>query len=201
MIKKIIASAALILAFTLPAQAAIVGQPAPAFSVKDITGNTQSPSQYKGKILVLEWNNPGCPFVKKHYGSGNMQALQQYAVGKGVVWLAINSGGPGKEGYMDADGAKAQIAKVGGHESAYILDPEGTLGKLYGAKATPHMFVIDQNGVLAYQGAIDDKPTPDPDDIKGANNYVKAAIDALLAGKPLAISETRAYGCGVKYKD
>jgi len=181
--------------------AAEVGQSAPAFSVKDIAGHTQSLAKYKGKIVVLEWNNPGCPFVKKHYGSGNMQALQQYAKSKGVVWLTINSGAPGKQGYMDAVSAKDKIAEVGGHEAAYILDPEGTLGQLYGAKTTPHMFVIDKQGNLAYVGAIDDAPTPDPADTKTAHNYVKAAIDALKAGKPVAVAQTKSYGCSVKYKD
>jgi hypothetical protein len=167
--------------------------------VKDIAGKEQSLEQYKGKIVVLEWNNPDCPFVRKHYGSGNMQTLQQYALDKGVIWLSINSGAPGNEGNMDAAQAKAKIAEVGAHETGYIIDDKGTLGHLYGAKATPHMFVIDTGGVLAYAGAIDDKPTADPADIKTADNYVKDAIDALLAGKPVSVAQTRAYGCSVKY--
>lgn len=195
-------AASLLLLFSAPAVfAAQAGLPAPAFSVQDISGHTQSISEYKGKIVVLEWNNPDCPFVRKHYESGNMQALQQYAIGKGVVWLTVNSSARGKEGYVSASEAKAVIARVGGHENAYILDPEGTLGTLYGAKSTPHMFVIDSKGILVYEGAIDDKPTPDRDDITGARNYVKAAIDALLEGKGIEVSHTRAYGCSVKYKD
>jgi len=185
----------------LPLSAAETGKPAPAFDVKDIAGNAQSLSAYKGKIVVLEWNNPGCPFVKKHYGSGNMQALQKYATGHGVIWLTINSGAPGKQGHMDAPEAKAKIAEVGAHQTAYILDPDGALGLLYGAKTTPHMFVIDAQGKLAYAGAIDDTPTPDPEDVKTAHNYVKAAIDALLAGKRVAVAQTKPYGCSVKYKD
>jgi peroxiredoxin len=185
----------------LPVHAAEIGKPAPAFDVKDIDGKEQSVDQYKGKILVLEWNNPECPFVRKHYGAGNMQALQKYATAKGVVWLTINSGAPGKEGYLDAAAAKAKIAEVGGNETAYILDPQGTLGKLYGAKATPHMFVIDKEGKLAYEGAIDDTPTPDPKDIKTADNYVKDAINALLEDKAVLVAQTHAYGCSVKYKD
>jgi len=199
MFKKIFCSLLLVVGSALPLAAAEIGKPAPAFDVKDINGREQTLAQYKGKIVVLEWNNPECPFVRKHYGSGNMQKLQHYALGKGVVWLSIDSGAPGKEGSMDAGQAKAEIAKAGAQETAYILDPQGTLGRLYGAKATPHMFVVDAKGNLAYEGAIDDKPTPDPDDIKTADNYVKDAIDALLAGKPVAVAQTRAYGCSVKY--
>ena len=195
--------------------AAEVGKPAPAFAVKDIAGNTalhfavagnyaaavSMLLQYKGRIIVLEWNNPGCPFVKKHYNSGNMQSVQKYAISKGVVWLTVNSGAPGKEGYMNAAQAKATIKQVDGHETAYILDPEGTLGKLYGAKATPHMYVVDAHGILVYAGAIDDTPTADPEDITKAHNYVKAAIDNLLAGKEVEVVQTHAYGCSVKYKN
>jgi hypothetical protein len=200
MLNKLLLMIALIV-LPVTSMAAEAGKPAPAFSVKDINGEAQSMVQYKGKIVVLEWTNPGCPFVRKHYGSGNMQALQQYATGKGVVWLSINSSGPGREGNLDADGAKTSIKESSGQQTAYILDPHGTLGKLYGAKATPHMFVIDKDGSLAYQGAIDDKPTPDKDDVKTAHNYVRAAIDALLAGKPVETPQTRAYGCSVKYEE
>jgi hypothetical protein len=184
----------------MSAQAVETGKAAPAFTIKDIEGNTETLLQYKGKIIVLEWNNPGCPFVKKHYGSGNMQALQQYALGKDVIWLTINSSAKNKEGYMDPAEAKAKIAEVGAHQTAYITDPEGTLGMLYGAKTTPHMFVINSQGILQYQGAIDDKPTADKEDIKTAHNYVKAALDALLNGKAVEVPQTRAYGCSVKYK-
>jgi peroxiredoxin len=201
MLKHVFSAAVFTTLYVLPLQAAEVGKPAPAFEVKDIDGKAQSIAQYKGKIVVLEWNNPECPFVKKHYGSGNMQKLQEYALSKGVVWLSVDSSASGKEGYMDEAAAKAKITEVGAHDTAYILDHEGELGKLYGAKATPHMFVVDDKGNLAYEGAIDDKPTPDPEDIKRADNYVKDAIDALQAGKPVAVAQTRAYGCFVKYKD
>lgn len=200
--RKIFLCAAALFAMTgLPLHAAEIGQDAPAFSVKDIDGHSQSLAQYKGKIVVLEWTNPDCPFVRKHYGSGNMQSVQKFALGKGVIWLSVNSGAEGKEGFMDTAAVKAKIAETHAHQTAYILDPEGELGRLYGAKATPHMFVVDKNGKLAYQGAIDDKPTPDPADVKTADNYVKDAITELQDGKPVAVAQTRAYGCSVKYKD
>jgi len=201
MFKTILSCLALVAASVMPAAAAEPGQPAPAFDVKDVDGNSQSIAHYKGKIVVLEWNNPDCPFVRKHYGAGNMQALQQYATGKGVVWLTINSGAAGKEGALDEAKARQKVKDVGGHETAYILDPQGVLGRMYGAKATPHMFVIDAQGNLAYEGAIDDKATADPEDIKTAHNYVRDAIDALLAGKQVTVAQTRAYGCSVKYND
>jgi len=185
----------------MPALAAETGKPAPAFFVKDIAGKEQSLAKYKGKIIVLEWNNPGCPFVKKHYQSGNMQALQHDALSKHVIWLTINSGAEGKQGFMDAAQAKTYIADMKTHQTAYILDPKGTLGTLYGAKTTPHMFVVDAQGILAYAGAIDDKPTADQEDIKTAHNYVRAAIDELIAGKPVTTAQSRAYGCSVKYQD
>lgn len=199
MLKKLLLSVAVICAVSTSSLAIESGQPAPNFTVKDVNGKEQSIGEYKGKIIVLEWNNPDCPFVGKHYGSGSMQALQQYAVSKGVVWLTINSGGEGKQGNMTADEAKATVAKVGGHENAYILDPNGKIGHLYGATATPHMFVIDANGNIAYQGAPDDKPGVDPADLKTAQNYVRTAIDDLIANKPIEISQTKAYGCPVKY--
>jgi AhpC/TSA family len=190
----------LTLVSAFPAHALEIGKAAPDFKAKDIAGVEQSISQYKGKIVVLEWTNPGCPFVRKHYDGGNMQGLQKENTGKGVVWLSINSSAEGKEGSMDAAGAKASVEKEKANPSAYILDPEGTVGKLYGAKTTPHMFIIAADGTLAYEGAIDDKATADPEDIKTSKNYVQAAVDALLAGKPVETPQTRAYGCSVKYK-
>lgn len=199
--KAFLAACALILA-SMPAMAApAIGEAAPAFSVKDVNGKEQSLEQYKGKIVVLEWTNPGCPFVRKHYDSGNMQTLQQYAVGKEVVWLTVNSGAEGREGHQTAETAKEQLKKDGAHETAYLLDPEGTLGHSYGAKATPHMFVIDAEGKLAYEGAIDSVPSADKADIKEAKNYVREAIDALAGGKAVETKQTRAYGCSVKYKN
>jgi len=192
---------ALVMITSYSAIAAEIGMPAPAFNVRDITGKTQSLTRYRGKIVVLEWNNPGCPFVKKHYGSGNMQSLQQYAVSHGVIWLTINSGAAGKQGYMTANEAKTNLKETGAHQTAYILDPQGKLGMLYGAKTTPHMFVIDAKGNLVYAGAIDDKPTPDKEDVKTARNYVRVAIDELQEGKPVTTSQTHSYGCSIKYKD
>ncbi len=197
--KFLLAAAA---ATLLPATAmadAKVGEPAPAFEVTDIEGNTQKLEDYKGKIVVLEWTNPGCPFVVKHYGSGNMQKLQADAKEKGVVWLTVNSSAEGKQGSMTAEEAKAQIAKDKAEEAAYILDATGELGKLYGAKTTPHMFVIDADGKLSYAGAIDSTPSTDPADIEGSTNYVQAALDALQAGKQPEHTSTTAYGCSVKY--
>ena len=176
-----------------------IGKPAPLFSAKSIADMPVNPSFYKGKIVVLEWNNPDCPFVHKHYDTENMQKLQQYAGLKGVVWIAINSSGPGKEGHLDNMQARDYIENNRLTIANYILDSDGTIGKLYGAKTTPHMFVIDQKGNLAYSGAIDDKPTPDPDTVKGARNYVREAIDALVANKPVAVKTTQSYGCFVKY--
>ena len=195
-----LSAVALLFVAAFPAYATVeIGKPAPDFTVKNIQDKVETLSKYKGKIVVLEWNNPGCPFVHKHYDTRNMQNLQQYAYSKGVVWLTINSSAKDKEGNLDEAGAKSYIVENKGQALAYILDPNGTLGHLYGAKATPHMFVIDPNGILVYEGAIDDKPTPDKADIVGAHNYVKAAIDELLAGKPVSVAQTRAYGCSVKY--
>ncbi|NBX03634.1 MAG: thioredoxin family protein [Alphaproteobacteria bacterium] len=199
MIKNLLCATAMTLALAMPAFAAETGKPAPAFETKDIAGNTQSLAQYKGKIVVLEWNNPECPFVKKHYDGGDMQALQEYATSKDVVWLAINSGAEGKQGNMTADAAKAKIAEVKSAASAYILDPQGTIGQLYSAKTTPHMYIVDKDGNLAYQGAIDSDSSPSSSSIKGATNYVRAAVDELLAGKKPTLAETKSYGCGVKY--
>lgn len=200
--KKLLLSAfALLLAASGSAQALEVGDPAPMFQLTDINGKEQSLEANKGKIVVLEWTNPGCPFVKKHYGDGNMQGLQKYAAEKGVVWISVNSSAPGKEGNFDKEGAKASVESGKAVPASYLLDPEGKLGKLYGAKTTPHMFILDKEGNVAYEGAIDDKPTPDPADIPGAVNYVKDAIDALVAGTKVKTPQTRAYGCSVKYAD
>lgn len=178
-----------------------VGAPAPAFSVKDAAGEAISLDALQGKIVVLEWNNFGCPFVKKHYGSGNIPALQQAAAKDGVVWLSVFSSAEGKEGHMSAEQATAEMKKYAGAPAHIIMDPDGTLGKLYAAKTTPHIFIVDKEGAIAYMGAIDDKPTADAADIKGAKNYVTEALTALKAGKPVADASTKPYGCGVKYAD
>jgi peroxiredoxin len=189
----------LLILTSFPAFAVEVGQKAPDFQAHDIQGAPQSVAQYQGKIVVLEWTNPECPFVKKHYGSDNMQSLQRYAQGRGIVWISVNSSAPGKEGAVDAQGAQAFIKRMGAVPTAYILDPEGRIGHLYGAKTTPHLFVIDEKGTLVYAGAIDDIASPDPADIPKAHNYVREAIDALKSHKPVAVAQTRAYGCSVKY--
>jgi peroxiredoxin len=181
--------------------AARVGQAAPTFSGKDSQGKTESLEQYRGKYVVLEWTNRTCPFTKKHYDSGNMQALQQQWTGKGVVWLTVLSSSPSHtgDGYLTASEENAYIEQVHAHPTAALLDPSGEIGRLYSAKTTPHMFVIDPQGKLIYAGAIDDKPTTDTADVKGSKNYVSAALTEAMAGQPVEVASTRPYGCSVKY--
>jgi AhpC/TSA family len=179
--------------------AAVVGQPAPAFSAVDTNGKTVSLADFKGKHVVLEWVNPGCPFVVKHYGSQNMQGTQVDATGKGVVWLAINSTSTDHSDYLKP-AALAQWMQ--GHKaaaSATLMDSAGSVGKAYGARTTPHMYVVDPKGVLVYAGAIDSKPTANRADISTAINHVKAALTDTLAGKAVAVASTQPYGCSVKY--
>jgi peroxiredoxin len=176
------------------------GSAAPDFSVTDSKGKTQSVSQYKGKTVVLEWFNPECPFVKKHYGSNNMQKLQDEFTGKGVVWLTIDSSAAGKEGNLTADQANAKMTEWKMKSTALLLDPDGKAGQAYGAKNTPHMFVINPDGKVIYAGAIDSKATPNPADIPTSTNYVKAALDESMGGKPVTTASTKPYGCSVKYK-
>lgn len=175
------------------------GETAPDFTLTDTNGKEQTLSSYKGKFVVLEWLNHDCPFVKKHYDSGNMQALQKEYTAKDVVWLSINSSAEGKEGYYPADKANELTKEKGAAPSAVLLDEKGKVGKLYGAKTTPHMFVIDPQGVLIYQGAIDSKASTDSEDIPTAKNYVKAALDEATAGKAVSESSIKSYGCSVKY--
>ena len=177
-----------------------LGAPPPAFVARDIAGKTVRLGDFAGKTIVLEWTNDGCPFVGKHYNSGNMQALQRRHTAAGGVWLTIASSAPGEEGYVTPDQARADLARWGAAPSDFLLDPDGVVGHLYDARATPHMVVIDRAGRLAYIGAIDDTPSTDPRDVKTAKNYVAAALDELAAGKPVTIAATRAYGCSVKYK-
>ena len=179
--------------------AQVVGKPAPNFKLADANGKPVSLSDFRGRTVVLEWNNPGCPFVKKHYGSGNMQRTQAAAAKDGVVWLTINSGAPGKQGHMNGAEAKAFLAQSGARPAAYLLDPSGVAGKAYDARTTPHMYVVNKAGTLVYAGGIDDKPTADPADIKGARNHVLAALSELKAGKPVSVPTSRPYGCSVKY--
>jgi peroxiredoxin len=187
------------LCMTVAAYAARVGDPAPAFSGTDSQGQTHTLSEYKGKFVVLEWTNNGCPYTRKHYDSGNMQALQKQWTTRGVVWLTILSSTSGEQGYMTAAQENAYITKVHANPTSAILDPQGSIGRLYGAKTTPQMFVIDPSGKLVYDGAIDDHPTPDAKDIPSSKNYVSAALTEAMAGHPVVKGETRPYGCSVKY--
>jgi peroxiredoxin len=177
-----------------------VGGAAPDISVTDSKGKTHTLSQYKGKYVVLEWFNPECPFVKKHYGGGNMQKLQEEFTGKGVVWLTINSSAPGLEGHLTAEQAEKKMAEWKTKATALLIDAEGKAGQTYGAKNTPQMFVINPEGKIVYEGAIDSKATPKPEDIPSSTNYVKAALDESMAGKNVSNASTKPYGCSVKYK-
>jgi peroxiredoxin len=197
-----ISSALLVVSFGLGASAQIrVGDPAPAFTATDSHGQTQSLNQYRGKYVVLEWHNQGCPYTRKHYVSGNMQNLQKEWTAKGVVWFTVISSAPGAQGYVTPPQENAYLAQMHAAPTAALLDPDGKVGRLYNARTTPQMFVIDPQGKVIYGGAIDDKPTPDPDDIRGADNYVTDALTAAMAGKPIATSYTRSYGCSIKYRD
>ena len=180
---------------------AVVGQPAPAFTLTDSNGKAHSLADLKGKTVVLEWWNHECPFVGKHYGSGNMQKLQRDWTAKGVVWLTVSSSAPGKQGHVDAAKANALMKEKGGAPNAVLLDHDGKVGKAYGAKTTPHMFVIDGKGTVLYAGGIDDKPSTDQADIATAKNLVSAALAEMTAGKPVTTATSQPYGCSVKYAD
>lgn len=198
-------AAALALAFALaaaprPASAeAAAGEPAPAFTGISSNGEQVKLEDYRGKTVVLEWTNDGCPYVGKHYGTGNMQALQKDAKEKDIVWLTVISSAPGAQGHVSPGEANELTASRDAAPAAVILDEEGKIGRAYGAAVTPHMYVIDGEGVLQYMGAIDDKPTANHDDIETAANYVTAALDAVAQGKTPDPRATRAYGCTVKY--
>jgi peroxiredoxin len=177
------------------------GGPARDFKLRDTDNNVVSLSQYRGKTVVVEWHNPECPFVKKHYNSGNMQATQAGAKAQGAVWLTVNSSAPGKQGHMNGAQAAALAKTQKLASTEYLLDPSGVVGKAWAAKTTPHLFIVDGTGKLRYQGAIDDKPTPNPADVKGARNHVTAALAEIKAGKAVSVAETKPYGCSVKYSD
>jgi len=181
--------------------AAKIGEPAPNFTGTTSSGQTIQLSNYRGKYVVLEWHNNGCPFVGKHYNSGNMQRLQKQWTSRGVVWLTIESSAPGKQGYVTAGEENNYLAKVQASPTAALLDPTGAIGHLYDAKTSPHMFVVNPQGILIYDGAIDDKPTTDVSDIPGATDYVSLALEQAMAGKPVATPVTRPYGCSVKYAE
>jgi peroxiredoxin len=176
-----------------------IGQPAPEFTATDSRGAPVSLSQYRGKVVVLEWTNADCPYTRKHYTSGNMQSVQALAQKNGVVWLSVISSAPGKQGYVNGPGADALTRSRSAVPTAVLLDPKGTIGRLYGAKTTPHMFVIDKNGALQYMGGIDSIATADVSDIPRAEPYLKEAMLAVAQGSPVARPVTTPYGCSVKY--
>ncbi|MGC1157219.1 MAG: thioredoxin family protein [Acidobacteriaceae bacterium] len=188
-----------IAALSLSAWAVRVGDPAPDFTGTDSNGQTHKLSEYRGKYVVLEWTNNGCPFTRKHYTSGNMQNLQKEWTAKGVVWITILSSSPGAQGYMTASAENAYMQKVHAAPTAALLDPTGALGHEYDAKTTPDMYVIDPSGKLIYAGAIDDHPTTDASDIPHSKNYVSDALTEAMAGQQVAVTYTRPYGCSVKY--
>jgi len=189
-----------LLTLAVALHAASVGTAAPDFTLKDSNGNAVALSQFKGKTVVLEWNNPDCPFVRKHYGAGNMQKQQAEAESQGVVWLTINSGAGGKQGHLDGAEANAFVAQQHATPTAYLLDPDGNVGKTYGARTTPHMYVIDAQGVLRYMGGIDSIASTDKEDIEKATQFVPQVLAEIEAGKPVSVTTSQPYGCSVKYK-
>jgi hypothetical protein len=197
--KRAITSALFVLLLIVPLLALRIGEPAPAFTGTDSYGHQHSLAQYKGKFVVLEWHNQGCPYTKKHYDSGNMEKLQKYWTAKGVIWLTVISSAPGEQGYVTAEQENDYVKRMSAAPTAVLLDPKGDLGHLYGAKTTPEMYIINPQGQLVYEGAIDDRPTPEQSDIAGAANYVTAALDQAMAGKPVQTATSRPYGCTVKY--
>lgn len=201
--RQVLRHAAVMLAVALlPAAAhanATVGQPAPAFELRDTAGRPVKLADFKGRTVVLEWTNPGCPFVAKHYGSNNMQALQKDAQGDGVVWLAISSTAPGSTDYLAPAALAAKYQGWGAAPAALLMDDAGQVGRAYGARTTPHMVVIDPKGVLVYAGGIDDKRSTDPADVKTAKNFVRAALADLKGGRPVATPTAAPYGCSIKY--
>jgi len=190
---------AAVLALALTASAARAGDPAPEFTGTDSHGQPHHLSDYRGKFVVLEWTNKGCPFTRKHYDSGNMQKLQEEWTARGIVWLTILSSAPGKQGYMTASEENAYMAHQRAAPTAAILDPTGAIGRLYEAKTTPDMYVIDPSGKLIYSGAIDDHPAPDVADIPLSKNYVSAALTEAMSRQTITVAYTHPYGCGVKY--
>ena len=181
--------------------AAKVGDAAPEFAAIASNGKTVRLTDYRGKYVVLEWHNNGCPYVGKHYNSGNMQRLQKQWTSQGVVWFTVLSSAPGKQGYVTASEENDYLAKEHAAPTAALLDPTGEIGHLYDAKTSPQMVVIDPQGIVIYSGAIDDKPTTDLQDVPGASNYVSLALEEAMAGKPVQTPATRPYGCSVKYRD
>lgn len=178
-----------------------VGAPAPGFSATDSNGNTHTLSEYAGKFVVLEWTNRGCPYTMKHYESGNMERLQHEWTARGVIWLSVVSSAPGQQGYVTAAEENSYLKQMNAEPTAALLDPTGALGHLYDAKTTPQIFIINPQGILIYDGAIDNRPSTDPSDIAGAKNYASLALLEAMAGKTVSVATSRPYGCSVKYQD
>jgi peroxiredoxin len=187
------------LLFTCSAYAQKVGDPAPEFQATDSNGQMHKLSEYRGKFVVLEWHNNGCPYTRKHYESGNMQRLQKEWRARGVIWFTVISSAPGEQGYVTAQQENDYLTRMNASPTAALLDPQGDVGRLYAAKTTPHMFIINPTGILIYDGAIDNKATTDQADIATAKNYVSQALEEAMAGKPVTIPTSRPYGCSVKY--
>jgi peroxiredoxin len=199
LLRRLLVGAALgLLAAGAQAQA-LPGQPAPAFTLTGVDGKPVNLADFRGRYVVLEWNNPHCPFVVKHYGSGNMQSLQKRFTAENVAWLTINSTHAGHSEYMTPAALAGWMKEQGGAPTAVMLDADGKVGRAYGARATPHMYVIDPKGTLVYAGAIDDKRSTNAADVKTAHNYVAQALAELRAGKPVSAASTSAYGCSIKY--
>jgi peroxiredoxin len=197
--QRLLVSSLLALAAGLASAAPTVGQPAPAFTVTDTSGKAVSLADFKGKHVVLEWVNPGCPFVQKHYNSANMQGTQKDATTKGVVWLAVSSTAPEASDYKKPADLAGWMQGHKAAANATLMDDDGKVGRAYGARTTPHMYIVDPAGTLVYAGAIDSKPTANTADIASATNHVKVALNEALAGKPVSTPTTRPYGCSVKY--
>ncbi len=200
MLKQRLASLIVGVTLLAGAHAATVGQPAPDFTLKDVHGKTVRLSDYRGRHVVLEWNNPGCPFVQKHYDSGNMQTLQKEATAKNVVWLAINSTGASHGDYLSPAQLGRWMSQHKAAPTATLMDEDGTTGRAYAARVTPHMYIVDPQGKLVYAGGIDSIPSARAEDIKTATNYVRTGLGEALAGKPLSLPSTRPYGCTIKYR-
>ena len=190
---------ALLLGVSVALSAAEIGEPAPGFTLKCSNGNDVSLSDFEGKFVVLEWVNHGCPFVRKFYRPGEMQRLQKKYTEKDVVWLTMNSSAPGEQGHMTPEQANQSIKDLEAHPTAILLDHDGVVGKMYDARVTPHMYVIDPEGILIYNGAIDSNSSARSADIEDAENYVVSALTAAMNGEEVATPRTRAYGCGIKY--
>lgn len=196
-------SGVLILSLLSPALAQThteIGQPAPDFTLKDTNGERHTLSDYEGKYVVLEWMDFRCPFTRKHYDTGNMQKLQETYTDKGVVWLSVYSTAPSHRAHVPSKKMAAKNEELGGHQTAMLLDPTGEVGKKYGAKVTPHMYVISPKRELLYRGAIDDQPSHDKSDIDGSTNYVRKTLNAAMSGDEVNPKQVKAYGCPIKYE-